>query len=66
VGREHRDQNRGRCRLAPLAANGGPTRTIALRRGSPAIGAARAGSAPRRDQRGVRRVDPDLGAFELR
>jgi hypothetical protein len=53
-------------RLAPLAANGGLTRTIALRRGSPAIGAARARSAPPRDQRAVRRVDPDLGAFELR
>ena len=53
-------------RLAPLAANGGLTRTIALRRGSPAVGAARAGSAPPRDQRGVRRSDPDLGAFELR
>jgi parallel beta helix pectate lyase-like protein len=53
-------------RLAPLAANGGLTRTIALRRGSPAVGAARAASAPPRDQRGVRRADPDLGAFELR
>ena len=53
-------------RLGPLAANGGLTRTIAVRRGSPAVGAASASSAPPRDQRGVRRADPDLGAFELR
>jgi hypothetical protein len=52
--------------LGPLAANGGLTRTIALRPRSPAVGAARASSAPPRDQRGVRRADPDLGAFELR
>ena len=53
-------------RLGPLSANGGLTRTIALRRGSPAVGAARAGNAPLRDQRGLRRSDPDLGSYELR
>lgn len=52
-------------KLGPLAANGGPTKTIALRAGSPAIGKAGSGSPPR-DQRGVKRVDPDIGAFERR
>ena len=52
-------------RLGPLARNGGPTATISLRFGSRAIGAAGA-SAPRRDQRGVRRADPDMGAYERR
>ncbi len=51
--------------LGPLADNGGPTRTIALKRRSPAIGRAGA-DAPSRDQRGVRRRDPDIGAFERR
>lgn len=50
--------------IGPLAANGGPTETIALRRGSPAIGAADPSLSPERDQRGVKRKDPDLGAFE--
>jgi CSLREA domain-containing protein len=49
--------------IGPLARNGGPTQTIALLPGSPAIGAA-VGKAPARDQRGVRRTDPDLGAYE--
>jgi trimeric autotransporter adhesin len=52
-------------RLGPLAPNGGPTQTVALLSGSPAIGAA-VGRAPRYDQRGVRRKDPDLGAYERR
>jgi hypothetical protein len=52
--------------LGPLAKNGGPTQTIALLAGSPAIGAAGAGKTPARDQRGVKRTDPDLGAFERR
>ena len=62
--------------LAPLAANGGPTRTHALVRGSPAIDAVQTGCPPpRTDQRGVRRpVDGDrdgerlcdIGAFEFR
>jgi hypothetical protein len=49
--------------LGSLRANGGPTATIALLPNSPAIGAA-VGKAPRFDQRGVRRTDPDLGAYE--
>jgi CSLREA domain-containing protein len=52
--------------LGPLARNGGPTQTIALLAGSPAIGAAGAGKTPARDQRGVKRTDPDLGAYEAR
>lgn len=52
-------------RLANLAANGGPTKTLALRRGSPAINAAGPGS-PARDQRGVQRRNPDIGAYERR
>jgi hypothetical protein len=50
--------------LGPLARNGGPTATIALLAGSPAIGAAADVKRPARDQRGVKRVDPDLGAYE--
>jgi hypothetical protein len=50
--------------LGPLARNGGLTQTIALLAGSPAIGAAGPGKAPKRDQRGVTRTDPDLGAYE--
>jgi hypothetical protein len=52
--------------LGPLARNGGLTQTIALLAGSPAIGAAGAGRTPARDQRGVKRTDPDLGAYERR
>lgn len=52
-------------RLGPLARNGGPTATVALLSGSPAIGAA-VGKAPKLDQRGVKRRDPDLGAYERR
>lgn len=50
-------------RIGPLALNGGPTATVALRRRSPAIGIA-GPDAPARDQRGVGRDDPDAGAFE--
>jgi hypothetical protein len=52
-------------RIGLLKLNGGPTATIALRAGSPAIGAAET-DAPARDQRNVRRRDPDAGAFERR
>jgi hypothetical protein len=52
-------------RLGPLARNGGPTATVALLPGSPAIGAA-VGKAPKLDQRGIRRKDADLGAYERR
>ena len=48
-----------------LGSNGGPTPTVALHRGSPAIGAAGA-DAPSRDQRNLARRDPDAGAFERR
>ena len=51
--------------LAKLANNGGPTKTMALRKGSPAIGKAGKSSAPKRDQRGRKRdKHPDIGAFE--
>ena len=52
-------------RIKRLAKNGGPTKTIALKRRSAAIN--HAGSrAPKRDQRGVKRHNPDIGAFERR
>ena len=51
--------------IGGLGSNGGPTPTVALRRGSPAIGAAGA-DAPSRDQRNLARRDPDAGAFERR
>jgi CSLREA domain-containing protein len=54
-------------RLAPLAANGGPTRTLALLAGSPAIDAANPGACPATDQRGVTRPQGagcDIGAYE--
>ena len=53
----------GNPRLGPLGRNGGPTKTHALRRGSRAIDKG-PNDAPRRDQRGVRRDDPDIGAYE--
>jgi hypothetical protein len=50
--------------LEPLADNGGPTETMALPAGSPAIGLA-SDCAPT-DQRGIERLAPcDSGAFEL-
>ena len=55
-------------KLGTLAANGGPTKTLALLKGSPAINAA--GPAPcdtAKDQRGVKRPQGgkcDIGAFE--
>jgi predicted outer membrane repeat protein len=54
-------------RIGPLANNGGPTFTHALRPGSPAIAAANTGAAPATDQRGVARPQgpaADIGAFE--
>lgn len=60
------DRVRANPRIGPLARNGGPTMTIALKRRSPAIGEAKRATAPKRDQRGVRRDRrPDIGAFEL-
>ena len=52
-------------KIVQLADNGGPTKTIALRNRSPAIGHASKTTSPNRDQRGVRRDGrPDIGAFE--
>ena len=56
--------------LGPLQNNGGPTKTMALLAGSPAIGTADNAAAPATDQRGVTRRDlagelTDIGAFEV-
>lgn len=54
-------------RLAPLVANGGPTLTMALLPGSPAIDAGDTSLAPATDQRGFPRpagLAADIGAFE--
>ena len=50
--------------IGALAPNGGPTSTHLLRKGSPAINAGGAAGAPRTDQRGVPRSQPDVGAYE--
>ncbi|MFI5455528.1 MAG: beta strand repeat-containing protein, partial [Isosphaerales bacterium] len=51
--------------LAPLGDYGGPTQTVALLPGSPAIGAGIAVNGVTRDQRGVLfGSPPDIGAFE--
>jgi len=52
--------------LGKLHRNGGPTKTIALLKGSPAINQADRDTSPTRDQRGVKRRNPDIGAFERR
>jgi hypothetical protein len=51
--------------VGPLANNGGPTLTMALLPGSPAIGAADSASAPPTDQRGFPRPlgSADIGAY---
>jgi hypothetical protein len=54
-------------RLGPLADNGGPTRTLALLAGSPAIDAASADRCPGKDQRDVARprgTACDMGSVE--
>jgi hypothetical protein len=54
-------------KLGPLANNGGPTLTLALLPGSPAIDAGDTALAPATDQRGFPRpasLAADLGAFE--
>jgi hypothetical protein len=55
--------------VGPLADNGGPTLTMALLPGSPAIGTGAALGAPTTDQRGVLRplggAAIDIGAFEF-
>lgn len=55
--------------LAALASNGGPTQTMALRPGSPAINHGTNANCPGTDQRGVPRPQGprcDVGAFEVR
>jgi hypothetical protein len=52
-------------RLAPLGNYGGPTQTMALLPGSPAIDAGTSTGAPATDQRGLSPVGTvDIGAFE--
>jgi len=53
--------------LGPLADNGGPTRTEALDRASPAVNSAQGPACPGSDQRGVPRQGSscDSGAYEL-
>jgi len=52
-------------KIGKLKRNGGPTKTIALRKGSPAINKAKRSTAPKRDQRGERRGrKKDIGAYE--
>ena len=54
--------------LLPLGNNGGPTPTVALQSGSPAIDKIFDGSAPTIDQRGNARPfgpRPDMGAYEF-
>ena len=56
-------------RIEPLENNGGPTKTHALRLGSPAINRGTLNGCPARDQRGVRRPQGrtcDIGSFERR
>jgi uncharacterized repeat protein (TIGR01451 family) len=62
------DRNNTDALLGPLADNGGPTQTMALLPGSPAIDAASGVGAPATDQRGVPRPQGagfDIGAFEF-
>jgi hypothetical protein len=60
------DLIRANPRIGPLSKNGGPTKTIPLRAGSPAINKAGV-TAPNRDQRGRRKSGRrDIGAFERR
>ena len=50
--------------IGQLGANGGPTQTVPLEGGSPAINQADGPGVPATDQRGLDRDDPDIGAFE--
>ena len=53
------------AKIGRLKDNGGPTRTVALKKGSPAINKADKESAPNKDQRGTKRdKKPDIGAYE--
>lgn len=58
------DRSASQVKIGALAANGGPTHTIALNAGSQAINHA-GPLAPPKDQRGVSRgTNPDIGAYE--
>jgi CSLREA domain-containing protein len=55
----------GKLKLGKLAKNGGPTKTVALEKGSRAIDHADPTTTPETDQRGFRRgKKPDIGAYE--
>jgi hypothetical protein len=56
---------RGNVGIRRLKDNGGPTETVALRKGSFARNKA-TGDAPNKDQRGKKRKNPDVGAYEYR
>jgi CSLREA domain-containing protein len=61
------DKVRSNPRLGQLKKNGGPTKTVALLKGSPALNGAKRSTAPKKDQRGVKRgKKPDIGAYERR
>lgn len=62
------DQTSVDPKLGPLADNGGPTQTMALLAGSPAIDAAATVASVTTDQRGISRPQGaayDIGAFEV-
>jgi hypothetical protein len=51
--------------LAPLGSYGGPTQTVALLTGNPAIGSGTASAGSATDQRGLPRpANPDIGAYQ--
>jgi hypothetical protein len=53
-------------KVGQLEHNGGPTETIALLSGSPAINKASHKTSKRVDQRGYKRdAEPDIGAYEF-
>ena len=59
------DLVKAKPRIGILGRYGGPTETIPLTKGSPAIGHAKRSTAPKRDQRGHNRDrHPDDGAYE--
>lgn len=59
------DRVRNNPRIGKLKRNGGPTKTIALRKRSAALNKAKRRTAPNRDQRGERRGrKKDIGAYE--
>jgi hypothetical protein len=68
-GVDRTDRIKADPRLGPLADNGGPTMTMALLPGSPALDAGSLVAGITTDQRGIPRPQgaaPDIGAFEAR